>query len=116
MVDARQQPIQKFSSPRPSIGRRSAACADGSFRQAAGALLLRQSTLSLCIRQLGRSIGMIVFEQLSGSVRTKRLFEESIRTVRSIVIEQMNALVTSAHGIRRGEARGLAIGFRPLPS
>src|SRR5258708_39936944 len=34
-----------------------------SFRRAADALLLRQSTLSRCIRQLEASVGMVVFER-----------------------------------------------------
>ena len=41
----------------------------GSFRRAAEALLLRQSTLSRCVRQLEESIGMAVFERSSGGVR-----------------------------------------------
>ena len=45
------------------------AAEHGSFRRAAEALLLRQSTLSRCIRQLEKSIGMIVFERSSGGVR-----------------------------------------------
>ena len=39
------------------------AAADyGSFRRAAEGLLLRQSTLSRCVRQLEESIGMAVFD------------------------------------------------------
>src|SRR5258708_38357863 len=40
-----------------------AAADHGSFRRAADALLLRQSTLSRCIRQLEDSVGMVVFER-----------------------------------------------------
>ena len=46
-----------------------AAADHGSFRRAADALMVRQSTLSRCIRQLEESIGMIVFERSSGGVR-----------------------------------------------
>jgi len=45
-----------------------AAADHGSFRRAAEALLLRQSTLSRCIRQLEEAIGVIVFDRSSGGV------------------------------------------------
>lgn len=45
-----------------------AAADHGSFRQAAEALLVRQSTLSRCIRQLEHSVRMIVFGRSSGGV------------------------------------------------
>jgi DNA-binding MarR family transcriptional regulator len=46
-----------------------AAAEHGSFRQAAEALLLRQSTLSRSIRELEEAIGVIVFDRSSGGVR-----------------------------------------------
>ncbi len=45
-----------------------AAADHGSFRRAAEALLVRQSTLSRCIRQLEHSVRMIVFGRSSGGV------------------------------------------------
>ncbi len=46
-----------------------AAADHGSFRRAAEVLLLQQSTLSRCIRQLEHVVGMILFERSSGGVR-----------------------------------------------
>ena len=82
----------------------------GSFRQAAEALLLRQSKLSRCIRQLEESIGMVVFERSSGGVRATHAGQKFLRAARSI-LEQMDALVAIANRTGRGEAGQLAIGF-----
>lgn len=87
-----------------------AAADHGSFRRAAEALLLRQSTLSRCIRELEETIGMIVFERSSGGVRATSAGHDFLRTARSI-LEQMDSLVTSARHTGRGEAGRLAIGF-----
>jgi DNA-binding transcriptional LysR family regulator len=87
------------------------AAADyGSFRQAAQALLVRQSTLSRCVRQLEQAIGVIVFDRSSGGVRATQAGRHFLRTARSI-LEQMDALVTHAHSTGRGEAGRLTIGF-----
>jgi Bacterial regulatory helix-turn-helix protein, lysR family len=94
--------------------RYAAAAADhGSFRRAAEALLLRQSTLSRCIRQLEERIEMIVFERSSGGVRATqagRDFLQFLHMARSI-LEQMDTLVASAHGAGRSEAGRLRICF-----
>jgi DNA-binding transcriptional LysR family regulator len=82
----------------------------GSFRRAADALLLRQSTLSRCIRQLEESVGMVVFERSSGGVRATLAGRDFLRVARSI-LEQMDALLATAHRTGRGEAGRLAIGF-----
>src|SRR3984893_1978590 len=82
----------------------------GSFRRAAEALLLRQSTLSRCVRQLEERIEMIVFERSSGGVRATQAGRDFLRMARSI-LEQMDTLVASAHSAGRGEAGRLAIGF-----
>ena len=87
-----------------------AAADHGSFRRAADALLLRQSTLSRCIRQLEERIKMIVFERSSGGVRATKAGRDFLRTARSI-LEQMDTLVASAHSAGRGEAGRLAIGL-----
>jgi DNA-binding transcriptional LysR family regulator len=82
----------------------------GSFRRAADALLLRQSTLSRCIRQLEESVGMAVFERSSGGVRATPAGRDFLRVARSI-LEQLDALLATAHSTGRGEAGRLAIGF-----
>jgi DNA-binding transcriptional LysR family regulator len=82
----------------------------GSFRRAAEALHLRQSTLSRCIRQLEESIGMILFERSSGGVRTTPTGRDFLRTAGSI-LEQVEALVMNSHYTGRGESGRLAIGF-----
>jgi DNA-binding transcriptional LysR family regulator len=87
-----------------------AAADHGSLRQAAEALLLRQSTLSRCIRRLEELIGMRVFERSSGGVRATQAGRDFLRMARSI-LEQMDTLVTSAYCTGRGEAGRLAIGF-----
>jgi DNA-binding transcriptional LysR family regulator len=87
------------------------AAADyGSFRQAAEVLLLRQSTLSRCIRQLEHSIGVMVFERSKGGVRVTPAGRDFLRTARSI-LEQMDSLVKSTHDAGRGEAGCLSVGF-----
>jgi DNA-binding transcriptional LysR family regulator len=87
-----------------------AAADHRSFRQTAEALRLRQSTLSRCIRQLEETMGMVLFERSSGGVRTTPAGLDFLRTARSI-LEQMDALVTTAHSTGRGEAGRLTIGF-----
>src|SRR5665213_134268 len=87
-----------------------AAADHGSFRRAADALLLRQSTLSRCIRQLEHSIGMMVFERSNGGVKTTSAGRDFLRAARSI-LEQMDSLVKSTHHAGRGEAGRLSVGF-----
>jgi DNA-binding transcriptional LysR family regulator len=87
-----------------------AAADHGSFRRAAEARLLRQSTLSRSVRQLEERIEIVVFERSSGGVRATQAGRDFLRMVRSIP-EQMDTLVASAHSTGRGEAGRLAIGF-----
>jgi DNA-binding transcriptional LysR family regulator len=87
-----------------------AAADHGSFRRAAEALLLRQSTLSRRIRQLEEAIGAIVFERSSGGVRVTEAGQRFLRSARSI-LEQMDALVMNANSTGRGESGRLTIGF-----
>lgn len=82
----------------------------GSFRRAADALLVRQSTLSRCVRKLEESVGMVVFERSSGGVSATPAGRNFLRVARSI-LEQLDALLATAHGTGRGEAGRLAIGF-----
>src|ERR1700736_2089767 len=87
-----------------------ASAEHGSFRRAAEALLLRQSKLSRCIRQLEERIEMVVFERSSGGVRATQAGRDFLRMARSI-LEQMDTLMASAHSAGRGEVGRLAIGF-----
>jgi DNA-binding transcriptional LysR family regulator len=82
----------------------------GSFRRAAEALLMRQSTLSRSIRQLEETIGVTVFERSSGGVCATSAGRDFLRVARSI-LEQMDALVTTTHCKGRGEAGRLSVGF-----
>jgi DNA-binding transcriptional LysR family regulator len=87
-----------------------AARDQGSFRRAAESLLVQQSTLSRCIRQLEHSIGMTIFERSSGGVRATDAGRDFLHLARSI-LEQVDSLVTRAHQTGRGEAGRLTIGF-----
>jgi DNA-binding transcriptional LysR family regulator len=87
------------------------AAADyGSFRQAGEALLLQQSTLSRCIRQLEHAIGMTIFDRSNGGVQATPAGRDFLRMARSI-LDQMDTLVVSAYSTGRGEAGRLVIGF-----
>ena len=78
-----------------------AAADNGSFRRAAEILLVRQSTLSRCIRQLEHSIGMTVFERSSGGVRATKAGLNFLRASRSI-LEQVASLVEAARILKPG--------------
>jgi len=88
-----------------------AAADHGSFRRAADALMLRQSTLSRCTRQLEHSIGMTIFERSSGGLRTTAAGHEFLRIARSI-LQQMDSLVSSTYDAGRGGAGRLSVGFQ----
>jgi DNA-binding transcriptional LysR family regulator len=88
-----------------------AAADHGSFRRAAHALLLKQSTLSRCTRQLEHSIGMTIFERSSGGLRATPAGRDFLRTARSI-LEQIDSLVNSTYHAGRGEAGRLSVGFQ----
>src|SRR5271165_1636751 len=64
------------------------AAEHGSFRRAAEGLLLRQSTLSRCVRQLEESTGLIVFERFSCGVRPTQAGQEFLRNARSILVSR----------------------------
>jgi hypothetical protein len=104
-----------FRKPSPAFSlqnlRYALAAADyGSFRRAAEALLLRQSTLSRCVRQLEESIGMAVFERSSGGVRATQAGRQFLRSAR-LIFEQVEALAARTQSTGRGEAGRLAVGF-----
>lgn len=87
-----------------------AAADHGSFRRAAESLLVRQSTLSRCVRQLENAIGLTVFERSSGGVRATKAGLNFLRISRSI-LEQVASLIESARRAGDGKAGQLAIGF-----
>lgn len=91
--------------------RYSVSAADhGSFRRAAEALLLRQSTLSRKIRELEDIIGVRLFERSSAGVRPTRAGQSFLRSAHSI-LEQVNALIVSARDDKAGGTGHLAVGF-----
>jgi len=87
-----------------------AAADHGSFRSAAESLLIQQSTLSRCVRQLEYTIGTRVFDRYSGGVRATDFGRRFLRVARSI-LEQVDSIVTSGHMTGRGESGCLSIGF-----
>jgi DNA-binding transcriptional LysR family regulator len=87
-----------------------AAADHGSFRSAAETLMIKQTTLSRCVRQLEHTIGMPVFDRHSGGARATRFGQSFLRIARSIV-EQVDSIVASAQMTGRGEVGRLSIGF-----
>jgi DNA-binding transcriptional LysR family regulator len=87
------------------------AAADfGSFRQAAHALSIKQSTLSRSVQLLEHSIGVVIFERSSGGVRATPAGRHFLRMTRSI-LEQIEALIASTRAHGSGEAGRLVMGF-----
>jgi DNA-binding transcriptional LysR family regulator len=87
-----------------------AAAHFGSFRRAAEALGVEQSSLSRCIRQMEHRLGVAVFERSSSGVRLTVAGTEILRTSRHL-IEGLDYMMASAKAAGRGEAGRLAIGF-----
>jgi DNA-binding transcriptional LysR family regulator len=87
-----------------------AAAHHRSFRRAADALGVKQSTLSRCIRQMEDSLGVAVFERSSGGVRLTAAGDEILRTSRHLV-EELDHMMATAKAAGRGEEGRLAIGF-----
>lgn len=111
----------RISAGFPAAGRRLAvvfsqlqhavAAADyGSFRQAAHALSIKQSTLSRSIQLLEQSFGVLIFERSSGGVRATPAGRHFLRIARSI-LEQIEALITTTRANGCGETGRLVIGF-----
>lgn len=82
----------------------------GSFRRAAEASLVRQSTLSRSIRQLEHLVGVSIFERSSGGIRPTLAGRNFLRITGSI-LEQMDALIATTRANGRGDTGRLAIGF-----
>lgn len=87
-----------------------AAAEHGSFRQAAEALSIKQSTLSRSIQLLENRLGAVIFERSSGGVRATATGRHFLRAARSI-LEQLDVLSNITRTAGRGEAGRLAIGF-----
>jgi DNA-binding transcriptional LysR family regulator len=87
-----------------------AAADHGSFRRAADALLLKQSTLSRRIRLMEQQVGVQLFERTRIGVRPTLAGTEFIRRARRLV-EQAESMRASASAAGRGEAGRLIIGF-----
>jgi DNA-binding transcriptional LysR family regulator len=87
-----------------------AAAHYGSFRRAADALGVEQSSLSRCIRQMEDRLGVAVFERSSSGVRLTAAGTEILRSSRHL-IEGLDHMMASAKAAGRGEAGRLAIGF-----
>ncbi|MET3579901.1 DNA-binding transcriptional LysR family regulator [Mesorhizobium robiniae] len=87
-----------------------AAAHYGSFRSAAEALGVKQSSLSRSIRQMEDRLGVTVFERSSSGVRLTVAGTEILRTSRHLV-DGLEHMVASAKAVGRGEAGRLAIGF-----
>lgn len=113
MVEQRQHDHMRRRSSAIALQhlRYAVAAADhGSFRRAAEALMLKQSTLSRVIRQLEEAIEVTLFDRSSGGVQATTAGHDFLRMARSI-LGQMEALVASAHSNGRGEAGRLTVGF-----
>ena len=87
-----------------------AAADHHSFRRAAEALRLKQSTLSRSIRQMEDRLGVVLFARSRDGVRPTLAGVELLRVARH-VIEDVEAMTATAQAAGRGEAGRLTIGF-----
>lgn len=87
-----------------------AAADHRSFRRAAEALNLKQSTLSRRIRQLEERLNLVLFERSHAGVHLTAGGSEFLRAARHI-IEEIDAMAASAIALGSGKAGGLSIGF-----
>ena len=81
-----------------------------SFRQAATALRLKQSTLSRRIHQLEDELGVLLFTRHSGGVRPTTAGHDFLRRAKRIT-EEVHAMTVLAKAESRGEVGRLSIGF-----
>lgn len=87
------------------------AAADyGSFRRAADALAIKQSTLSRSIQSLEHILGIAIFHRSRRGVRATPVGRHFLRVARSI-LEQVDTLLTTTRASGRGEAGRLVVGF-----
>lgn len=87
-----------------------AAAEQGSFRRAAAALNLRQSTLSRRIRHLEEQLGVELFERSSGGVRVTPAGADVVRAARRL-FEQIDRMISTARSAGRGECGHITVGF-----
>lgn len=85
-----------------------AAAEHGSFRRAAAALGVTQSTLSRRIRRLEKNYGVTLFERFSGGVHVTAAGGEVVRTARRL-LEQMDRMFYTVRSVGR-EGGDLTIG------
>ncbi|MGY4183127.1 DNA-binding transcriptional LysR family regulator [Bradyrhizobium sp. USDA 4518] len=91
--------------------RSAVAAADcGSFRQAAELLGSQQSSLSRRIGEIEHHLGVAIFERYSGGVRPTRSGRCILRLARTIV-EEFDALVSTAKSVQNSESGRLSVGF-----
>lgn len=81
----------------------------GSFRRAAAALHVKQSTLSRRIHRLEEQLGVKLFERTSGGVRVTATGGEVVRTARHL-LERMDRMISTARAAGCGEAGDIRIG------
>lgn len=86
-----------------------AAAEHGSFRRAAAALDVKQSTLSRRVRRLEEDFGVKLFERSSGGVHPTAAGGKVVRTARRL-LEHMDRMVSIAQSAGRGEAGEITIG------
>lgn len=86
------------------------AAESGSFRKAAELLRLQQSSLSRSIRQIEDSLGITIFERSSGGISPTVAGRNVLRLARTI-LEDCDALVSTAKSVQISETGRLAVGF-----
>jgi DNA-binding transcriptional LysR family regulator len=99
-----------------NVGRRHlqfvvAAAQYGSLRRAAGALRVRQSTVSRTIREIEEHLGVILFVRSTGGVRPTSGGTEFITTAKRL-LDDFDALVSRAEALRGGSAGRLSLGLQ----
>lgn len=87
-----------------------AAAEHGSFRRAAAALDVKQSTLSRRVRRLEEYFGVKLFERSSGGVHVTAAGGDVVRTARRL-LGQMDRMISIARSTGRGEAGNITIGI-----
>ncbi len=87
-----------------------AAAERGSFRRAADAAGIKQSTLSRSIAQAEARLGVLLFERTSGGVRLTPAGAEVLRTSHHLV-EALDHMIKTARDVGKGDAGRLTVGF-----
>src|SRR5262249_1882582 len=87
-----------------------AAVQYGSFRRAAQALHMRQSTLSRAIKQLEDGLGLTLFVRSTGGVRLTPAGNQFLETAKRVLAD-FEALVSTAKALGRGSVGRLVLGL-----